>query len=101
MHSSKGRLKLRKLHAYESLISENTACFLKKSLRCTCLINLVSSDAATASGWLTIADQVLLVGSVFLTYMAGVVPIKRPGFTSHRSVLTVNSEPGTTSMSGR
>lgn len=101
MNSSAGKLKLRKLLARGFFISEKTTCFLKKSFRCTCLINLVSSDAAITSSWLPIADQVLLVGSVFLTYMAGIVSIKKPGFTSHRSISNGNSEPGTTGMSGR
>nr|XP_011458194.1 PREDICTED: uncharacterized protein LOC101297793 [Fragaria vesca subsp. vesca]XP_011458195.1 PREDICTED: uncharacterized protein LOC101297793 [Fragaria vesca subsp. vesca] len=43
-------------------------------LKCSCLGTLIGSDGATASDWVPIVDQVLLTASVFLTYMAGVIP---------------------------
>jgi hypothetical protein len=47
------------------------------SLKFTCLGSLVNPDGATASDWIPIVDQVLLMTSMFLTYTAGVIPARK------------------------
>ncbi|XP_062149457.1 uncharacterized protein LOC133858051 isoform X2 [Alnus glutinosa] len=47
------------------------------SLKSTCLGSLVNPDGATASDWIPIVDQVLLMTSMFLTYTAGVIPARK------------------------
>ncbi|KAL9262597.1 hypothetical protein AKJ16_DCAP01757 [Drosera capensis] len=50
----------------------------RKSLcNCNCLGTLVDSEIVAASDWITVTDQVLLLASVILTYMAGVIPSKQ------------------------
>ncbi|KAL9669994.1 hypothetical protein QQ045_007544 [Rhodiola kirilowii] len=104
IHSHKtlaaSRSKLSKGRTHRSSISEKTPSFWKIPLRCTCLINLVSSDAAIAYDWLPIADQVLLTGSILLTYMAGVIPTEKPVFTSRGTILSEKSEPEMFGMAG-
>lgn len=39
------------------------------SFKCACLASLGEFDAVAGSGWVPIGDQVLLMASVFLTYM--------------------------------
>uniref|UniRef100_A0A7N0UQK8 DUF3685 domain-containing protein n=2 Tax=Kalanchoe fedtschenkoi TaxID=63787 RepID=A0A7N0UQK8_KALFE len=99
--SSASRPKFSKLRTRGSSIAEKALCFKKKSFKCTCLINLATSDAAIAVDWLPIADQVLLTGSILLTYMAGVIPTRRQVFISYGSTSIGNLEPETTGMSGR
>ncbi|XP_062078856.1 uncharacterized protein LOC133783271 isoform X2 [Humulus lupulus] len=50
----------------------------RATFNCTCLGSLVNSEGATASTWVPVVDQILLMSSIFLTYMAGVIPIRQP-----------------------
>lgn len=43
-------------------------------LRCSCLGTMIDIESAAASEWVPFIDQVLLTASVFLAYMAGVIP---------------------------
>ncbi|KAF3435998.1 hypothetical protein FNV43_RR23090 [Rhamnella rubrinervis] len=52
-----------------------SSCPRKTYLKCSCLESLVNPEGATASDWVPIADQVLLMASMFLTYMAGIIPV--------------------------
>lgn len=52
-------------------------CLRETSLKSTCLRSLVNADGATASDWIPIVDQVLLMTSMFLTYTAGVIPVRK------------------------
>ncbi|XP_073154652.1 uncharacterized protein [Henckelia pumila] len=45
--------------------------------RCYCLGALVSADGAISSDWVPIADQVLLLASMILTFIAGVIPTEK------------------------
>ncbi|GMH27905.1 hypothetical protein Nepgr_029748 [Nepenthes gracilis] len=54
------------------------------SLTCSCLGTLIDSESAAASDWLPVIDQVLLLASIFLTYMAGVIPSGK-SYTSPQS----------------
>lgn len=47
------------------------------TMKCMCLGSLVNPEGATVSNWVPVVDQVLLMASIFLTYMAGVIPLKQ------------------------
>jgi len=49
----------------------------ESSFKCDCLRTLMDFEGAAASGWVPLIDQVLLTASVFLAYMAGVIPSGR------------------------
>ncbi|KAG2301391.1 hypothetical protein Bca4012_059631 [Brassica carinata] len=66
---------------------------------CTCLASLADFDAVAGSGWVPIGDQVLLMTSVFLTYMAGVIPLQNSGYSSRKNTVEENPDLGTTSES--
>ena len=53
------------------------------SFKCIGLGALVDLDGAAASGLVPVIDQVLLMASIFLTYMAGVVPLEK-SYTSYQ-----------------
>uniref|UniRef100_A0A7N2LLL1 Uncharacterized protein n=1 Tax=Quercus lobata TaxID=97700 RepID=A0A7N2LLL1_QUELO len=55
-------------------------CLRGTSLKGTCLGSLVNPDGATTSDWIPVVDQVLLMASVFLTYTAGVIPVRKKSF---------------------
>ncbi|KAK0581165.1 hypothetical protein LWI29_010811 [Acer saccharum] len=63
------------------------------SLRCSCLGFLVNPDGATASDWVPVGDQVLLMASIFLTYLAGVIPVQKSNTTSLKNILDHNVFP--------
>ncbi|KAF3537596.1 hypothetical protein F2Q69_00024745 [Brassica cretica] len=68
--------------------------------KCTCLASLADFDAVAGSGWVPIGDQVLLMTSVFLTYMAGVIPLRNSGYSSKKNTVEEEStDLGTTSES--
>lgn len=69
------------------------------ALKCTCLGTLVGSDGATASDWIPLVDQVLLTASVFLTYMAGVIPGYNSSPTFQKNIYD-NAVPETSNASG-
>lgn len=49
---------------------------LQKNLtNCSFMGALVEIDGATLSDWVPVADQALLMASIFLTYIAGVIPV--------------------------
>jgi len=70
-------------------------------LKCIGLGALVDFDGATTSKLVPVVDQMLLMGSIFLTYMAGVIPVER----SHASYRKTNSDknvfPESSDISGR
>ncbi|XP_024974352.1 uncharacterized protein LOC112512558 [Cynara cardunculus var. scolymus] len=47
-----------------------------RRMECHCSGNLINTDT-NASGWIPVIDQVLLMGSVFLTHLAGGLPVDR------------------------
>ncbi|CAL0304516.1 unnamed protein product [Lupinus luteus] len=57
----------------------------KNPVKCVGLGAFVDIDSATASGLVPVVDQVLLMASVFLTYMAGVIPVEK-SYTSHQKI---------------
>ncbi|XAR60984.1 hypothetical protein NMG60_11034550 [Bertholletia excelsa] len=49
----------------------------ESSTKCACFGTLINNDGVTATEWVPIVDQVLLMTSIFLTYTAGVIPAKK------------------------
>ncbi|KAF3593519.1 hypothetical protein DY000_02025654 [Brassica cretica] len=79
--------------------SLNLGAYLSRgesSCKCTCLSSLAEFDAVAGSGWVPIGDQLLLMASVFLTYMAGVIPLQNSAYSS-----TKNPDVETSESSGR
>ncbi|XP_058198198.1 uncharacterized protein LOC131313735 isoform X1 [Rhododendron vialii] len=52
-------------------------CAKDGSMRCYCLGTWINTNGATFSEWVPVVDQVLLMASIFLTYMAGVIPARK------------------------
>ena len=48
--------------------------------------SLVDSDGITALGWIPVGDQLLLMASIFLTYLAGVIPVQKSSSTSQNNI---------------
>ncbi|XP_013594215.1 PREDICTED: uncharacterized protein LOC106302232 isoform X1 [Brassica oleracea var. oleracea] len=79
--------------------SLNLGAYLSRgesSCKCTCLASLAEFDAVAGSGWVPAGDQLLLMASVFLTYMAGVIPLQNSAYSS-----TKNPDVETSESSGR
>lgn len=70
-------------------------------MKCHCLGTLINSDGATTFDWIPVVDQVLLMTSVFLTYMAGVIPAEKSLLNSQKSISNDHMVPEDTSFSGR
>ncbi|KAL8208410.1 hypothetical protein R6Q57_007822 [Mikania cordata] len=68
-------------------------------MKCYCLGTLIST-AGDSFGWIPVADQVLLVTSIFLTHMAVVVPADGSLLGSGRKKLSDNMAPDETPISG-
>nr|VDC68262.1 unnamed protein product [Brassica rapa] len=71
----------------------------ESSCKCTCLASLAEFDAVAGSGWVPIGDQVLLIASVFLTYMAGVIPLQNSAYSSTKNTVEENPDVGTSESS--
>lgn len=69
--------------------------------KCTCLASLADFDGVAGSGWVPIGDQVLLTASIFLTYMAGVIPVQKNSTYSSESTVEEDPDVGTSESSGR
>lgn len=76
-------------------------CFMETPLRSTSVGSLVDSDSITASDWVTFGDQLLLMTGIFLTYMAGVVPVQKSSSTSPKSIADNDAFPQGSTSSGR
>lgn len=66
-------------------VRQASPCLRATSLRCSCLGSLVDPDVATLSDWVTVTNQLLLTASVFLTYMAGAVPLHNSNFIPRKN----------------
>ncbi|XP_042064926.1 uncharacterized protein LOC121808474 [Salvia splendens] len=75
-----------------------------KTTRCYCSNALANvgavAAAATTSDWVPFIDQVLLLASISLTYMAGVVPQEKSPFNTQTSVPPFDVVPENSSSSG-
>lgn len=84
-------------------IANMKARFFRKGspLKCLCYGSLINSGGVMTSDWIPIVDQVLLMTSVFLTYMAGVIPAEKSSFNSKQSTANDRMVPDEASVSGR
>lgn len=73
---------------------------METPLRSTSVGSLVDSDSITASDWVTFGDQLLLMTGIFLTYMAGVVPVQKSSSTSPKSIADNDAFPQGSTSSG-
>lgn len=76
-------------------------CAKAGSMRCYCLGTLINTNGATTSEWVPVVDQVLLMASIFLTYMAGIIPAEKLLSSSRSSISIDNALSGDASLSGR
>lgn len=67
-------------------------------MRCSCLGFV---DGVASSEWVPVGDQLLLMASIFLTYLAGVIPAGKSGTNSQKNVLDQNVSGETWTASGR
>ncbi|KAM7496207.1 hypothetical protein LguiA_020621 [Lonicera macranthoides] len=91
------RRSLRFTHAKKG---QDYKCRNESSLKCYCLGSLITPDGASTSDWIPGVDQVLLMATMFLTYVAGVVPAKQYRFKSPKSIANDYAVPEDTSFSG-
>lgn len=75
----------------------------QKTARCCCLSDLANVDSAVAatSGWVPLIDQVLLLASITLSYMAGIVPYDKSPFNTQTSLPLSDMVPDNSSSLGR
>ncbi|KAK8711701.1 hypothetical protein V6N13_146972 [Hibiscus sabdariffa] len=59
---------------------------METPLRSSCVCSLVDSVGITASEWVTVGDQLLLMTGIFLTYMAGVIPVQKSGSPYQKNI---------------
>ncbi|KAF2292635.1 hypothetical protein GH714_026186 [Hevea brasiliensis] len=85
-HGSCKVVQLPLVNAFSIGLSNLNASPCKRETRYSCLGALVDPDGATASDLVSISDQLLLMASIALTYMAGVIPTDRPNLTSWRNI---------------
>ncbi|VVB15385.1 unnamed protein product [Arabis nemorensis] len=71
------------------------------SCKCTCFASLADFDGVAGSGWVPISDQVLLMASIFLTYMAGVIPVQNPTYSTRKNTVEEAPDVLTSESSGR
>ncbi|XVE72783.1 hypothetical protein DITRI_Ditri11bG0066300 [Diplodiscus trichospermus] len=70
------------------------------SLRSTCMWSLVDSDGITAPVCFPVGDQLLLMASIFLTYLAGVIPVQKYGSASQKNIADDDAFPQSSTSSG-
>jgi hypothetical protein len=61
----------------------------------------VDPNGAMVSGWVSVSDQLLLMASIFLTYMAGVIPQHNSNNTHHKNFMEDNVVVEGSTSSGR
>ncbi|KAG5514719.1 hypothetical protein RHGRI_035944 [Rhododendron griersonianum] len=76
-------------------------CAKDGSMRCYCLGTLINTNGATFSEWVPVVDQVLLMASIFLTYMAGVIPAQKLLSSSRKRISLDDTLSGDALLSGR
>ncbi|KAL2540746.1 hypothetical protein Adt_01724 [Abeliophyllum distichum] len=72
----------------------------KTDMRCRCLSALVNADAPITSDWVPVMDQVFLLVSITLTYMAGVIPAEKFPYKTQTRISGDNEVPENSSFSG-
>lgn len=75
------------------------SCLSERSIKCNCFRALLNPDIETASDWVVVVNQVLLMASIFLTYTAGVIPGEKSCFTSPKNI-SYGTAPEKSTISG-
>lgn len=70
-------------------------------LKCIGLGALVDFNGAKASDLVPVVGQMLLMGSIFLTYMAGVIPVEKSYASYQKTNSDKNVFPESSDISGR
>ncbi|KAJ7950411.1 Phosphoglycolate phosphatase [Quillaja saponaria] len=70
------------------------------AMNCACLGSLVDPDGAAASDLVSVVDQVLLMASICLTYMAGVIPVTKTYPTYQKIISDETVVPESSNISG-
>lgn len=73
----------------------------KTHVTCYCLSSLANADSVLTFGWVPFMDQLLLLASITLTYMAGVIPAERSTYSTQTNTPLVDVVTGNSSSSGR
>lgn len=63
--------------------------------------SLVDSDGLIPSAWIPVGDQLLLMATIFLTYLAGVIPVQKSSSTSQKDTANKVAFPENSTSSGR
>uniref|UniRef100_A0A5B7A9R6 Uncharacterized protein n=1 Tax=Davidia involucrata TaxID=16924 RepID=A0A5B7A9R6_DAVIN len=92
--------KVRKLSASCFANVEVNFSLKKNYTRCYCLGTLINSDGATTSDWVLVVNQGLLMASIFLTYMAGIIPAKKSLLNSRKNISNDHVLPEDSTFSG-
>ncbi|XP_057534562.1 uncharacterized protein LOC130812930 [Amaranthus tricolor] len=66
-------------------VSRHNPISVSNGSRSNCLGSMVQFESAAASDWVLVMDQVLLTASVFLAYMAGVIPSRGSYINSQKN----------------
>lgn len=88
------RLSVKKNFVLRSLGVENLKVYphlRESSSRCSCLGFLINPDGATAADWVPVGDQVLLMASILLAYLAGVIPVQKSNISYQKEILDKNA----------
>ncbi|XP_027350110.1 uncharacterized protein LOC113861476 [Abrus precatorius] len=93
-------LKTFELSVLGATYSKFSRCRQAIPLDCIGLGALVDFDGAAASDLVPVVDQVLLMGSIFLTYMAGVIPVEKSYSSYQKTNSDKNVFPETSGNSG-
>ncbi|EYU17984.1 hypothetical protein ABFS82_14G211000 [Erythranthe guttata] len=72
----------------------------KTHMTCYCSSALASANSVLASDWVPLMDQILLLASITLTYMAGVIPVEKSPYSTQMSTPLGDVVPGNSSSSG-
>ncbi|XP_022867756.1 uncharacterized protein LOC111387431 isoform X2 [Olea europaea var. sylvestris] len=73
----------------------------KTFMRCRCMSALVNAAVPVTSDWIPVMDQVFLLVSITLTYMAGVIPAEKFPYSTQTRISEDNEVPENSSFSGR
>ncbi|CAK9181212.1 unnamed protein product [Ilex paraguariensis] len=79
-------LKIHKIAALRVTSISLSPSHKESILSCNCTGTLIDLDGATSSDWVPVVDQVLLMASMFLTYIAGVIPVENSHLKSPKSI---------------
>lgn len=86
-------------HSFSNL--KLTPCLRVTSAKSNCLGSLVNPDGAAASDWIPAVDQVLLMASMFLTYVSGIAPVRKSSTSRPKKIYSDYASSESSNSSGR